>query len=398
MKNPPNSFSKHEKFIEVWNLVHSNIRMFSYWLKKGELSIPESRLLKAFYFYKKNKKEECLALLKVKMSEDTFLEAMRFYLIGLTYNQFCHYTHAIENLKYSILLFEKAEENEFVLNPLCVLANVYGNRREILLMAECVDKIKECPARTDLRKIQVMYAEICFYNISGQYQKARSLYQKVQKKGFPEYEVFKPYFIAIMFMIYSKEKKYEHCYQILKEYTQLSGCLVTANYNYNKSLLDLIVKNAPFYIYSRDFEGFPEMHHQLEVIKALKSGDSQTANKFWKKLTQHNPSLYYDNFEANGDDTLFFQALNIYKKNLNPVKVSIDDLKKMDSNLKKMHYIFTHINSPMTYAELIHLIWNEEVTEKTLARLRKLVSDYSKKYQVELQTSQATYQLANKIA
>jgi hypothetical protein len=77
MKSHHSPKDYQKKFIEVWGLVHNNIRMFKYWIEKGELSIPESRLLKAFYHYKKKKKNECLDLIKSKMSDDPFLEGFR---------------------------------------------------------------------------------------------------------------------------------------------------------------------------------------------------------------------------------------------------------------------------------------------------------------------------------
>lgn len=206
MKNSQSNLNKHLNFIKVWGFVHNDTKNYFYWIKKGGLSISEIKLLNAFYLYKKNKKQECLELVKTQISDDIFLEATRYYLIGLIYNQFCHYSHAIQNLKRSILLFEESGESEFILNPLCVLANVYGNRREVSLMAECLDNIKEFNPRSDLQKIQVMYAEICFCNISDQNQKAEYIYKKVKEKGFLEYEAFRPYFMTIMFMIYSKEK------------------------------------------------------------------------------------------------------------------------------------------------------------------------------------------------
>ena len=85
-------------------------------------------------------------------------------------------------------------------------------------------------------------------------------------------------------------------------------------------MLDLLVHDAPLYIYARDFEDYPEMHHQLEVIKALKAGDEETAKRSWEKLSQYNSSLYLERFEHHGDKTLFFQALDLYKKILRQKK------------------------------------------------------------------------------
>jgi hypothetical protein len=386
----------HEKFIEVWNMLHLNTRMFDYWVKHGDFSILERRLLKASSFYKKNKKQECFEILMTTMKEDAFLEGFRFFLIGLLYNQHGHFFYAIENLESSIRFFEQAREQNFILTPLCVLVNVYGNRRDVKNMANCIDRIKEYRAESDAIKLQVLYAEQSYFTITNQYRKAENVFRKAEEKKLPGFEVYRPYFLVNQLMTNVKEKKYSKCYQTLHEYHQYSGCLVKANYSYMKALLDLITQDKPLYIYSKDFKDFPEMHHQLEVIKALMVGDMVKAEKFWAILSQHNPELYTSGFNFKGDQSLFYQALQKYENHINKNQISPEGIKLRSSKVEKLHYILSASNGPLSNEKLISLIWNEQTNESTLMKLRKLISNYTKKYGQKVKSYQGTYRLIRK--
>ena len=377
-------------------MLHLNSRMFDYWIKHGEFSILERRLLKASSFYKKNKKQESFELLMTSIKEDSFLEGFRLFLIGLLYNQHGHFFYAIENLENSIKYFEEAREQDFILNPLCILVNVYGNRRDIKNMASCIDRIKEYRAESDAIKLQVLYAEQSFFTISNQYRKAENIFRKAKEMKLPGFEVYRPYFLVNQFMINVKERKYSKCYLTLNEYHQYSGCLVKANYSYMKALLDLITLDKPLYIYAKDFKDFPEMHHQLEVIKALMIGNIKEAEHFWKILRGHNPELYSSDFNFKGDHSLFYQALIKYKKHVSGEEISLEDLSFKTSHMEKLHFILSSSNAPLSNERLISLIWNDETNESTLMKLRKLISNYTKKYGVNVKSYQGTYQLIRK--
>jgi hypothetical protein len=138
------------------------------------------------------------------------------------------------------------------------------------------------------------------------------------------------------------------------------------------------------------------LYQQLEVIKNLKVGDIETAKKFWSMLTKHNPELYRPQFDFQGEESLFFQALKLHLPNSNKVQILAEDLAKFTSNLAKLDYILTHAQLPMSQAEIIKLIWNEEVSESGKTKLRRLIADYSKKFHKKIKAYQSTYQIDKK--
>jgi tetratricopeptide (TPR) repeat protein len=200
-------------------------------MNSNELSYSEKKIFKALYHFKKNKKKECLNILKEKFNDDPFLEGMRYYLIGLTYNQFGHFFYAIENLEQSIKLFEECQEEDFIVNPLSILALAYCNRRVELKIAEVLDKLLLFKPKTALRKLQIQYANFSYLYLSKQFSKAQKIYRKLIKENLPEFKVYKPYFMILIFMFNVREKNYRKCYEIMEDYSTLSGHMVKVNYS-----------------------------------------------------------------------------------------------------------------------------------------------------------------------
>ena len=194
-------------------------------------------------------------------------------------------------------------------------------------------------------------------------------------------------------MLFAKNKEYTKCYQVREEYKKVSGNVVRANYAYMKTLLDHISKDAPIYVYASDYDEFPELYQQLEVIKHLKAGDINGARKFWKKLSTHNPSLYLNDFDFTGDYTLFAQGLKRYLAHTEKVEIDQTEIDKLRAPMEKLSFIFLTASRPLRHEELISIIWKEEFTDAAMARIRKLISRYNLKNSVKIIASQGTYQL-----
>lgn len=394
MKNRPHKEENYQLFIDTWRLLHTNLRMFDYWLKKGDFSIHERRLLKCFQLYKKNKKKECLELLEAKIADDTFLEGVRLYLKGLVYNQHCHYFYAIENLEKSIELFKSINEKRFQLNSLCLIVMVYGNRREIKNMASTLDDIREFNLETNSQKLQLLYAELFYFVLTNNKEATLTVCKQAITLKYPEYEAFHPYFLVQKFMLFAKNKEYKRCYETLEEYKEISGNVVKANYAYMKTLLDHLDKDSPLYVYARDYDEFPELYEQLEVIKNLKDGNLEAAEKFWKKLAAHNPSLYGENFEFKGDYTLFAQGLERYLAHREQTEFNQEQIDLQKTPIEKLIFILSHSSRPVEHSEIITMIWKEEYSEAAITRLRKLVSRHNLKSDNKILVSRGSYRLA----
>ena len=188
-------------------------------------------------------------------------------------------------------------------------------------------------------------------------------------------------------------KHYEECYSILDEYKKTPGFMASANYSYIKILLDHLVKDHPLYIYPIEFQDSQELLDQLLVIKHLSQNDQSEAQLIWARLAKHNPQVYQVDFQFKAPYSLFSCALEKYKQDLNSYQIDEKRLKKIPHLLDRLHYILKTGPSIIKKSDLILWLWSEEVSEASLNRLRKLVSDYKKKYHGELKSSQDCYKV-----
>jgi len=386
------NIDEHNEFRKIFRLANTNPRQFKYHIDHTKMSINEKKLLKAFYYYKKNKKEDCLELVKNKITESHFLEGVRLYLIGLVYNQFGHLRYAVENLEKSIAIFKRDKNNEFIINPLCTLALSYGNRREIDEMKACLKQLKKITTQDSFHFLQIRHVEILYFLLTKKYKKVHEFINEIKNLKNKSVIFFKPYFQIIQISAFIGEEKYSQCYVILESYKKEKGHTVKANYAYLKILLDHIVYDKPMYIYKKNFEKFPELYHQLLVINHLSLGEIESASNIWKKLSFHNKQLYQDKFQYSGEPTLFSRVLSKYLKNTNYIEIDQKKLNEFKFIRDRIKYIFEQTIKPIPSDKLIALIWGEETNSQNQARLRKIISDFNKTSPWKIISKQSTYQ------
>lgn len=166
-----------------------------------------------------------------------------------------------------------------------------------------------------------------------------------------------------------------------------------ANYAYIKALLHHLHSGAPLYIYASKFKDFPELHWQLETVKLLSIGDLDGARRNWNQLRKHNSGLYGPDFDYRGDPSLFSQCLERYRAHTSNDEWNESELVGIESKRDRLHFLLTRSHSPILADRLVSLIWGEEADERTLARLRKLISNYSKEKGVKVVSSHNSYRL-----
>jgi hypothetical protein len=396
MKNIRNSIELNDidKFCKFFSLANQNLRRFKYAIANNQLGIVEKRLLKAFYLFKKNKKKECLDLIQNKNIENPFFNGVRLYIIGLVYNQFGHFKHAIENLHKSIQELEHTQQ-EFIINPLTTLSIVYANRRELSQMQHCIEKASSFKLQKDVHKLQMCHIKALYSLLTNEFKQVHTLLGSEKVKQLKEYKEYRPFFQIIQISAFVRERKFQACFKILNEYKKEKGTLVSANFLYIKTLLDHIVHQKPMYIYPEKFENFPELYHQIMVLKYLSLSEPDRASEFWHKLSTHNQSLYQKEFLYTGEECLFSIILDRYKHNKKNDPINDEKIKSLTSISEKIEYLFEHYKDPISAQVMIKLLWNEEFNELNLARLRKQISIYNKKYNQRIKSRHQSYHKAS---
>jgi hypothetical protein len=134
----------------------------------------------------------------------------------------------------------------------------------------------------------------------------------------------------------------------------------------------------------------------LMVIKSLAEGDHHEAQKYWKKLSQHNADLYQDHFEYKGTFSLFSASLKKLMSQEFHGQLDIEKMIHMKSVQEKLQYIIEHGPDTIKKEQLIKWLWNEEISEITKNRLRKALSEYQAKSEIKLKSYQDTYRKIKK--
>jgi tetratricopeptide (TPR) repeat protein len=354
----------------------------------------EGRLLRGYLEFHRNSKEGALKELRVTPFTESFYEGVRLYLIGLVYNQHSHYRYAVENLERSVQTFHTVPHHGFILNPLYLLILALGNRREVVRMGQLLVELKSIPLNTPFENLQALHCQILHALLSGNPQTCLDLVEQAFRFKKQDLQSFEPHLLIIRIAALIQELRYEDALSLLDRYKKTaSNAIVRANYAYIKALLTHLHRDAPLYIYASKFKDFPELHWQLETVKRLSIGDLEGARKFWHQLRKHNTGLYGGDFEYRGDPSLFSQCLDRYRSHTTEEEWTVSELAAIKSKRDRLHFLLTRSSSPILADRLVALIWEEEADERTLARLRKLISNYCKELGVKVVSRHNSYRL-----
>lgn len=161
---------------------------------------------------------------------------------------------------------------------LIVILFIKANQADVKSMKKLMpllDKMQLKSHYADMSKVQ---SKGLYFLLIGEYQKAKLLVQKIIKNP-AKYEIKDEMqeFLIILFNANLMQNNFNHCYDILYEYKLYNGHYVKVNYSYINLLLNHITDDTKIYFYKNQYEEFPEMFWQLNVIKALKMGDQLEA-------------------------------------------------------------------------------------------------------------------------
>jgi hypothetical protein len=385
-----------DNFVSNVRLCRENVRKFHYNLEHKNFSLTEKKLLECYFNFRKNNKDAVIGELKHLKIQDSFLEGFRCYLIGLMYNQNGYFKFALEYLNQAVVIFEDNQHLMLLPDVYVVLGLIYANRRELNQLELTLEKLSEFKMSGSFAELQTLYLQLVYFSLLGNYHKYSLVLKKINQ-GFSKQNIseFSPFISILNFTFSFKEKKYNECYKILEDYKKLKGTRVKANYSYLKILIDHITKDEPLYVYANEFKEYPELYHQLEVIKNLSIGEFKIAQKFWNLLEKHNPGLYQSHFSYKGEDSIFSIALKRYEKN----KENNFDYDLIDNHknlLDRLECIFQMAQAPLSKEELIKLIWDEEMDGGSSEKLKNLLMRYRKKYNCKVNCRHSTYWIDKK--
>ena len=388
-------YGEHTFFYETFKMFSLNKKKFKYRLKNKKFEIHEKSLLLALEAVMRKDKDKVFDLLKNKNFHSTFLEGVRLYLLGFTNNYFNMYKFAVEDLEASVELLKDTEYDAFLIHPYLSLLVCYSNRKDKEEVRKYIDLIKVREPESAYQSLAVKHALCVGYLTVNDFKACEKIIKSVYAEQSEFLRIYEAGFCLTEFVLHLKRNDPDTCAEILNRYKQLPGFVVKANYLYMKIMLDHIYKNAPLYVYRKDFENYPEQFNQLETIRSLSVANLEEARYSWSMLQQHNSKLYGDDFNYNGDFSLFSLAIDRYKGTIESLVNNSLELDESLTPMQKLKFLFANSSSPYTKEKLIELLWNEEVSELSLLRLRQLIYRYNRANANKLVSYQDVYKVAS---
>lgn len=385
-------------FHELYLALCGDFNRFKKLYPNSSLNPSQLKILLGFHAYLKREKKKCLELLKSARQDHSFFEGVRNCLLGLAHNHFGNHKFALEHLHRGKELLRDTSSDYFKILNGTTLFLAHVNRSEVEPLHALIDEIYESTPPTDYSRLSMVMCRALYLQMTGEYEKSNKIINLEFKKQTERFDTFESSFLVIRFVNFFQLKDYSRCEEELQAYKKATGFSCASNYKFMRLLFDHIVEDAPLYVYKTDFEDAHELYDQLMVIKSLSEGDMSRAQEFWKILARHNFHAYGEEFSYQGGATLFGVALaKQLEKNIKQ-EMDLTALASLRSVQQKLQYIFEHGPETIKKDQLIQWLWNEEPSEKTRGRLRKVIFDYHAKYGEQVRSYQDTYQKLKKSA
>ncbi len=382
-------------FFETYLALTEDPRKFTYRFRTGSWSQHEKKLLHAAHLYKKNQKKELFDILKSFKSPDAFYEGVRLYLLGRTHNHYGAFEFSLEHLYASVKKFHEAESDLFLIHVYSAIILAYANKRQLSQADPVARELEKLTASYESLHLMKEHALLVYASHKSHFESGIDKLESILSQKTELVDFYRPSLLVLKFYYHFFYGEFKECEEVLENYRVSAGFLAKVNYPYMKSLFEFIVKKRPLYLYSKDYADFPEMAQQVEVLKALIAGDHKDAEKIWEKLAHHHPDLYTSGFTYAGEKNLFSEALVLARSD-ESLELDRGHFQSLKTDGDKLAYIFEQVHRSLKKSELIHLLWQEELSEQTEGRLRKLIYNYRKKTGLEVASQQGTYKVVKK--
>tara|TARA_R110000868_G_scaffold117600_11_gene312342 strand:+ start:2698 stop:3888 length:1191 start_codon:yes stop_codon:yes gene_type:complete len=385
---------QYKTFIKAYELICKENRLFTSYFKDRRISQAERTLLKSLYAIKKGKALETIGTLNSFTGSSDFLESVRLNLLGNCYNNSGQFKKAVECYGTAVPLLSQMDDEYYIFYPLVSLVEAHLNLKNVDECKKYYLNLKRIKKTSHWRKAKFLQTEACYFSLIGDHVSALKNLDECLDKYEAEVESQKAYLYTIKLITLFKANRIDEFIETLEIYKVLRGYKIKENYKYMDTLVSYIYKDASIYAYERDFASIPYLYHQLMVIKSLRCFEIERAKKSWTFLQTENPFVYKDDFQLTGDDSLFSKALEKVKRESQFEQESqfdLETLHKLKTVQDKLHYILTNKDGAVSSEELIKLIWNEELSEKSLFKLSVQISRLRKKSKEEIKVKSGHY-------
>lgn len=393
-------FHNYKTFFEAYESINRDHRVFKTYFKDKRLTISEKQLLQALMQMKKSKFDEVFKILSDIKSQDTFVLAMKYFLLGYTFYFDGRYLKSAQQLIKSLNLFETIKADNFTIKPISVLSHVYFAICDLQRLEKYYQVFLDLNLNAVKKDLVDLEYQIYISYLKNEEAKCFKLIDKVCETQINHIKLNLPNFELLKFALFVKNEKFDEAYESYHKYKALNGYKLISNKTFIVTLLNHITKNEKVYAYKKDFKDSDHLYYQLKLIRAFTLKNKEDCVEIWEKLKSFSPDLYGERYQYNGQKGLFSIALDKHTKSSevcdsnSHFDIDEAELATKKTTSAKLDYILKNSPSHITKDELIYLVWGEEWTPENDNRLRTLIYRYKKKHQCQIDVVDGKYKLA----
>lgn len=316
-------------------------------------------------------------------------------LLGICFNNTGEHATGERYLKLAIEGFEARDASYHLFTALFNLFILMSNLGKISDMERVLKRMEKIDLSETLAKVRLLRCQFIYACDSNNNDEAYALIKKINKikADFSESDIAQH--LVCEFMFYVKQEELKKAESVLEEIKQYRNYSTTENFIFMKRLLSHLTDDTTIYIYEREFSITSFLYHQLKVIEALQSQNSEEALKFWNKLQKKDSHLYEKDFKYLGEKCLFSLCLDKHLKQA-PVP-ALEIISGKGSLQQRLYQVLLESKVPLSKGYLFELLWGELPEEKVdFLRLAKVISKVRTIYKVEIISRKGTYFISDK--
>ncbi len=383
---------KLKTFIHALQLLSLDPVKAKSYLDDKRLSNKEKIILQSYFYLRDNELEKVIESLDgIGESSDKVLEGQRQLLLGLTANNQSHFVEAYEHINLSLRLLKDQNLNYFeylgLYNQFIIAFNMKDQKR----MQNVLFSLEKIPVEKESDRIMILRCYLNYYTFINQFGEAHKIIHKIHKICPKLTESDEISYLIDKLNLSVKEENFSESLKILGRMKKFRKFHLTENYNFIKILLNNIIHDEPIYFSHDQFIRIPLLNFQMQTIRALEEGKQDEAQQNWTKLNELNPDIYGENFNYQGDKTLFSIA---FHKHLSKIKKTDIPLEQDSSQHNKILKLLQEANNPINRDIIYFAVYGKKAENKDdYLRLSKVIYRLKKKLNLELSFKKGCYQL-----
>lgn len=382
---------KVKTFIHALNVLHRNVKEAKKYLADKRLTQAEKKILNCWFLLRENKFIEIFETLNsIPLGTNQIIETQKKLIFAITLNNKSEFLPAKDMLDEVVSELESYNlpNQKFIASFNLFIAHL--NLKNEVGMKKSLAKLTTLEPNGERQLICLYQSHFNYQSFIENFAEARIYLTAIENLKIHMSEPLIMTHLICKYIFTVKVEDWAECQATLVEMKSYRSFNSSSNYIFMKTLLDHFVYDTPLYIYKNKFEHYPMLYSQLKVIQNFQESDHEGALTHWKNLQSMFPEIYLDDFNYQGDKTIFSLCLAKHLKMVNKQKPEVPISASKEDALV---IILQNATGPIRKELLYELVWGEFPSDKEdLYKMKKMISRCREKG-LEIQYKKGCYVL-----